>query len=184
VKVYILLDDGQDSAAQGREYPNLLAAGIPIGVEHVSGLLHDKFAVIDGELVITGSYNWTESANEANFENAVFIACPAIAQAYTDEFARIANGVLGLGWPIGEEIGRSTSTPCADCLARINGATRDEFEAVDGIGEALSESLVAAQPYAVSDCNRAGILAALEAVDGIGPVRAEAIVNWFCPGLE
>jgi len=62
VKVYILLDDSQDSSAQGREYPKLLDAGIPIGVEHSSGLLHDKFAVIDGLIVITGSYNWTYSA--------------------------------------------------------------------------------------------------------------------------
>jgi len=184
VKVYILLDDGQDSAAQGREYPKLRDAGIPIGVEHVSGLLHDKFAVIDGELVITGSYNWTDGANDANFENAVFIACPGIAQAYTDEFVRIANGVLGLGWPIGGEMGRSTSAPCAECLARINGAARSNFEAVDGIGEELAGRLLAAQPYTVSDCSRAGILAALEAVDGIGPVKADAILSRFCPGLE
>jgi len=186
VEVYVLVDDGQDSDAQGREYPKLWAAGIPVGVEHYSGLLHHKFAVIDNSLVITGSYNWTESANESNFENAVFIYCSEIAEKYVEEFNYIANGLLGLGWEIFDGNG-GPSVPfpsCEECLARINSATQGQFDAVYGIGEVLSERLIAAQPFSVYSCSRATILAALDAVDGIGSVKANAIVEYFCPELE
>ena len=88
VDVRILLDDGQDSSAQGREWPKLMAAGIPTAVEHESGLLHDKFVVIDGVTVITGSYNWTDSADKRNFENIVILRCFNVAQEYRDEFFR------------------------------------------------------------------------------------------------
>jgi len=128
VKVYVLLDDGQDSDSQGREFPRLQDAGIPIGVEHLNGLLHHKFAVVDGDLVITGSYNWTDSADTRNFENAVFITCKEIAASYADEFAYIANALLELDWEIaGLECGTVAVPPppgdCEECIARIDSAT-------------------------------------------------------------
>jgi len=77
--VRILLDESQADGTGGKEWPKLRAAGIPIMVEDVTGLFHHKFAVIDGRLVITGSYNWSASADEQNFENVVFIECEEIA---------------------------------------------------------------------------------------------------------
>ena len=87
--VRILLDSSQKGGTYGKEWPKLEAAGIPISVEHLTGSLHHKFAVIDGKTVITGSYNWSGNADKNNFENVVFINCEKIAQAYTDEFMRI-----------------------------------------------------------------------------------------------
>jgi phosphatidylserine/phosphatidylglycerophosphate/cardiolipin synthase-like enzyme len=37
--------------------------------ERDAGLMHQKFAVIDRKTVLTGSYNWTHSAEKANDEN-------------------------------------------------------------------------------------------------------------------
>ncbi len=48
--------------------------------------LHDKFAIIDNSLVITGSYNWTSNADTHNKENLVFIEDGKIAQQYESEF--------------------------------------------------------------------------------------------------
>ena len=53
IDVRILLDGAQGNGSNGHEWPRLKAAGIPIMVEDVTGLLHDKFAVIDHALVIT-----------------------------------------------------------------------------------------------------------------------------------
>ncbi len=55
-------------------------------------LLHHKFMVIDpyghDPTVITGSYNWTASAEEDNDENILIIHDPVIAQAYYQEFLK------------------------------------------------------------------------------------------------
>jgi len=168
VNVRVLLDDGQDSTAQGREWPKLVDAGIPVGVEHENGLLHDKFAVIDSVIVITGSYNWTDNADTNNFENIVFITCPEIAQAYRHEFFRMANEI-GLGW-----LDSNTTLPSSSpCLDKLNNASYSDFKAVYGIGDVLAQRLVAAQPFRS--------IYGLDDVPGIGPVRMKAILDYFCP---
>ena len=53
------------------------------------GIMHDKFAIFDGKLLLTGSYNWTYSAQHFNYENAVFITDPDIIKQYQREFERI-----------------------------------------------------------------------------------------------
>jgi len=50
------------------------------------GIMHHKFAVIDSERVITGSYNFTPSATERNLENLLVIADPAMAANYAAAF--------------------------------------------------------------------------------------------------
>jgi phosphatidylserine/phosphatidylglycerophosphate/cardiolipin synthase-like enzyme len=51
--------------------------------------MHDKFAIFDGRLLVTGSYNWTESAEAANFENALFLDDPGLVARYADAFERL-----------------------------------------------------------------------------------------------
>ena len=46
-------------------------------------------AVFDKDLVETGSYNWTTSASNYNFENAIFIRDPRVAARYEAEFQHI-----------------------------------------------------------------------------------------------
>jgi len=106
VDVRILLDEAQKDGAQGREWPKLVAAGIPVSVERVIGLMHHAFVVIDTRLTITGSYNWTASADENNFENVVFIECPEIAWEYTNEFFSVlaALGSQTASHPLGQEL--------------------------------------------------------------------------------
>src|SRR5262249_27301900 len=45
-----------------------------------------KFAIFDGRLVLTGSYNWSTAAEEDNDENAVFIRNPSVIQAFQTNF--------------------------------------------------------------------------------------------------
>ena len=89
-----------------KEWPKVGAAGIPIMVEDATGLFHHKFAVIDGKLVITGSYNWSGSVDEQNFEKVVFIECADIAQVYTSEFSQLWEMLGGVSpsHPIGQDL--------------------------------------------------------------------------------
>ena len=50
------------------------------------GILHDKFAIFDGRLVLTGSYNWSTNAEENNDENAVFIRNTSVIAAFQTNF--------------------------------------------------------------------------------------------------
>ena len=50
------------------------------------GLLHHKFAVIDGDTVVTGSANWSASGMERNDETVLVIHSDRIAEQYASEF--------------------------------------------------------------------------------------------------
>jgi len=56
------------------------------------GILHHKYMLIDADsvesnpIVITGSQNWTSSAEEVNDENTLIIHDAGIAQQHLQEF--------------------------------------------------------------------------------------------------
>jgi phosphatidylserine/phosphatidylglycerophosphate/cardiolipin synthase-like enzyme len=52
-------------------------------------IMHHKVIIIDDETVITGSYNFTKSAEESNDENVLIIHDPEVAALYVEEFGRV-----------------------------------------------------------------------------------------------
>ncbi len=93
VKVLGLLDSHQARSSHS-VYKTLVRAGIPVYLVK-KRTLHHKLMIIDSSVVITGSFNFTRSADKRNDENLVIIKSPSLAQAYLEEFARIwkASGV-------------------------------------------------------------------------------------------
>lgn len=61
-------------------------AGIPVVSDHRSALMHDKFMVIDGVAVWTGSFNFTENCAYKNNNNGVFLIDSALADNYLTWF--------------------------------------------------------------------------------------------------
>jgi phosphatidylserine/phosphatidylglycerophosphate/cardiolipin synthase-like enzyme len=55
------------------------------------GLMHDKFCVIDNQVVITGSYNWTNNAETRNDENITIQNDPEQATRYSEEYRRLTT---------------------------------------------------------------------------------------------
>ena len=51
--------------------------------------MHHKVFIIDEKIVIFGSYNFSQSAEENNDENLVIIYNEAIAQQFMQEFQRV-----------------------------------------------------------------------------------------------
>ena len=86
VRVYL---DKDQKEAQYSKSRYLTKQGITIRYSSNSYLMHHKFAVIDNEVVITGSYNWTASAGERNNENLIVIRDPPLASRYKQEFYRL-----------------------------------------------------------------------------------------------
>jgi phosphatidylserine/phosphatidylglycerophosphate/cardiolipin synthase-like enzyme len=84
------LDNGTDS---GSEYANLVAAGVDVRLKTGSGLLHHKYCLVDADnptwdgVTLTGSHNWSSSAENSNNENTFILHDPDIANQYLQEFA-------------------------------------------------------------------------------------------------
>lgn len=55
------------------------------------GLMHDKFCVIDNQIVITGSYNWTDNAEFRNDENVTIEKDPDQATRFSEEYRRLTS---------------------------------------------------------------------------------------------
>lgn len=78
------------NAADARSaWPALRKAGVPVAFSTSAGNLHHKFAVIDRELVLTGSYNWLNRAESLNHENLVFLHERDLARAFSAEWERL-----------------------------------------------------------------------------------------------
>lgn len=55
------------------------------------GIMHNKFCVIDNQIVITGSYNWSDNAEFKNDENVTIEYDPKQATKYSVEFRRLTQ---------------------------------------------------------------------------------------------
>jgi len=73
----------------GSEFGQLVLAGLDLRLDTNRNLMHHKIMVIDGEIVITGSYNFSRNAEEKNDENILVLYSDEIAQQYLLEFERI-----------------------------------------------------------------------------------------------
>ena len=73
------------------EYQKLKAAGISVRNDTNSKLMHNKVMIVDGIIVITGSYNYSASAENYNNENMIIILSDYIAGIYEKEFEKIWN---------------------------------------------------------------------------------------------
>jgi phosphatidylserine/phosphatidylglycerophosphate/cardiolipin synthase-like enzyme len=82
VRVRAVLDSEQRTA-RGCQAQACKDAGIEVVFDDAHLIAHNKVIVIDGQVVITGSFNFSASAETGNAENVVVINDAHIAQAYT-----------------------------------------------------------------------------------------------------
>ena len=89
ISVRIKMDGHKTMKKKHRRVVQFLwAEGIPVQIVGRESKNHNKFVVIDGVKVITGSYNWTLRAEE-NWENLLILNCPKLAEMYEREWETI-----------------------------------------------------------------------------------------------
>ncbi len=99
VKVQVLLDKSQRSEKYSSA-PFLSNQGIPVRIDTKHAIAHNKVMVIDGEIVVTGSFNFSRAAEENNAENLLVIRDRKLAEIYTrnwQEHAGHSEQYLGRG---------------------------------------------------------------------------------------
>ncbi len=84
-----LMDDGQIRSNQGTEFDPFRQAGLDVRRDGNDGLLHHKVFIIDEKIVVLGSYNFSQNAEERNDENLLIIYSPVIAGQFMLEFQRV-----------------------------------------------------------------------------------------------
>ena len=89
VKVRCIGDDG-NSKVKGSDVRLLASVGIPCKTDNnLRFHMHNKMAILDNSVVITGSFNWTNQAINKNQDNILFIEDKNIANQYTDYYNKI-----------------------------------------------------------------------------------------------
>jgi phosphatidylserine/phosphatidylglycerophosphate/cardiolipin synthase-like enzyme len=48
--------------------------------------MHHKFVILDAQIVLTGSYNWTLESEEQNYESLVILRDPQVVESHAREF--------------------------------------------------------------------------------------------------
>jgi phosphatidylserine/phosphatidylglycerophosphate/cardiolipin synthase-like enzyme len=97
VKVFVLADATE--AGKGYSAVRFLAnERVPVRINGRYAIQHNKFMVIDGSTVQTGSFNYTSSAAARNAENVLVVRnAPTIAAQYDAEWRRLWNEGTELG---------------------------------------------------------------------------------------
>lgn len=164
--------------------PAIDSVGIPTLAK--GDKLHHKFGIVDDEVVVTGSHNWSASANHQNDETVLVIEHPGVVAHFRREFDRLyETALLGVPIRLAERIEKQQQT-CGEietvrsdappAIVNINTASAQDLETLPGIGPTLAERIIAERekrPFTS--------LEDLERVSGIGPTKAsqlDGLVRW------
>jgi phosphatidylserine/phosphatidylglycerophosphate/cardiolipin synthase-like enzyme len=175
------LSDNCKYEVDNRPWKNPISTvGVPILAKGDS--LHDKFAVIDNQTVITGSHNWSQAANNGNDETLIVIENPAIAAHYQREFNRL-YGKIKPGLPanikskIDAEIQKCPQIKQPSSLVNpitskinLNTATQAELETLPGVGEKLAQKIIIARQQQK--------FTSLQDVDKVPGISAKMLAEW------
>jgi len=91
VQISGVFDETQARSNTGGEFERLKSAGLDVRLADTPNLMHHKVLVIDRQIVVVGSYNYTRNAEEFNDENVLIIYDTALAGQFLQEYATLYN---------------------------------------------------------------------------------------------
>lgn len=121
VKVRVILDYEHVYPKAGKEMQDLIDAGMEVRVmkgRGGSGSMHCKYAVFDGALLETGSANWSLSAENASYENLMFVTDRHIIEGYQAGFEWMWSQAKPAGQP--DSVSAKPTLPPADPRPSVN----------------------------------------------------------------
>lgn len=85
IKVRIVCDN---MSISGSAY-KITEAGLDVRVDNSPSMMHHKFMIIDQEILLTGSYNWTASGAAYNRENVFVTDEKHVVEKYLQEIEKL-----------------------------------------------------------------------------------------------
>ena len=93
VRVHVVGDDKAAAGSYSSSYQALTDAGITVVTDtDPSKIQHNKFLIVDGAVVWTGSMNFTDTGLTLNANNSIAITDTTLADVYTEEFEEMWAG--------------------------------------------------------------------------------------------
>ncbi|MEZ6106096.1 MAG: phospholipase D-like domain-containing protein [Pirellulaceae bacterium] len=83
-----LITDDEKRLDAGSDIDELMRNSIAVRMDRNPDHMHHKYALFDGGLLLTGSYNWTRSAAHANEDNFLLTDDPRLVAAFQRHFDR------------------------------------------------------------------------------------------------
>ncbi len=88
IPVRVLVDKRQ-SRGQHSSVSTFLRAGANVRSGRQRGIMHNKFMIVDGEKVETGSFNYTHGATFKNQENQIYFSNEVLVSRYQERFEKM-----------------------------------------------------------------------------------------------
>ncbi len=147
VRVYLDKDQVDYKYSQSRF---LVQKGIKTRISTNNYIMHNKFAIIDNRILLTGSYNWTFFANNRNDENLMVIDDPGIIEIFQNQFVNLWTNKYSLErtrqlYKIAKVDFLPTSpiSPKSEVQTiNINTASQDELIKILKINEPLARKII------------------------------------------
>lgn len=79
----------RNATSESSAYNTLRQAGLDVRLDGNPYTMHHKVVIIDGRVVVTGSYNFSLNAAKDNDENLLIITSPELAARYQAEFEKV-----------------------------------------------------------------------------------------------
>lgn len=129
----------------------LVQKGIKVRISTNNYIMHNKFAIIDNRLLLTGSYNWTFAANNKNEENLMVVDDPEIIARYQNHFEKLWFEKYSLERTrqlfqkanVNFPLTLLNSSDLESKTININTASQDELVKVLQISEPLAQKIIA-----------------------------------------
>lgn len=141
------------------------------------GLLHHKTMIIDGNRVLTGSYNYSTSARDDNRELIMLITISSIVQEYEKEFDRILQN----SQQVFPETFKFSETTISAYLTSITAVCLSEAinQPIVEIGQGVFKTYLYYNNWQMNQCGDifAPTIATLFGINKSGSIIAEAILH-------
>ena len=124
----ILIDDIINRGPNGLDFATYIEKGGTIRFMNTRTLLmHNKFCVFDNQVLITGSYNWTYSAETRNAENIIVTDDINVCNAFNSQFSKLWRDLLEVEKFSHIEFKDVTSEVLLNCFDYLH----DEYESME-----------------------------------------------------
>ena len=88
-----IIQDATNSHSDSTAHKQLRTAGIEVKTENYAGKMHAKSVIIDDNITVIGSMNYTNSGNNKNDENVLIIKSPEITKYMKETFSYLWNKI-------------------------------------------------------------------------------------------
>lgn len=84
VTIQIVMGDEREYEAE-----KVKRYGLEVKLKPGRGYMHHKFIIFDKRLVMTGSYNFSDRAENRNDENVLIVSDPSVIKKYQEQFEKL-----------------------------------------------------------------------------------------------